>query len=102
MLLGSENDLQLGTEQNCAWLVQQNVGVGGGGTEECGGKAGCRWWWALMFEYVIIYTAWLKMEQRDHRMDGGGWWGLYTCTRLEMEQIEWVGVGAVYMYMASN
>ena len=56
-----------------------------------------------MFEYVIIYTALLKMEQRDHRMDGGGWWGLYiTCTRLEMEQIEWLGVGAVYMYMASN
>lgn len=55
-----------------------------------------------MFEYVIIYTALLKTEQRDHRMDGGGWWGLYTCTRLEMEQIEWLGVGAVYMYMASN
>ena len=25
-----------------------------------------------MFEYVIIYTALLKTEQRDHRMDGGG------------------------------
>ena len=38
MLLGSENDLQLGIEQNCVQLVQQNVAVGGGGTEECGGK----------------------------------------------------------------
>ena len=28
MLLGSENDLQLGIEQNCTQLVQQNVGVG--------------------------------------------------------------------------
>lgn len=36
--LGGENDLQLGIEQNCAGLVQQNVRVGGGGTEECGGK----------------------------------------------------------------
>lgn len=52
---------------------------------------------------LYIYTAWLKTEQTEWMGVGGG-----GCIQVQdkagngADRLEWVGVGAVYMYMASN